>query len=88
MAQDGMGGQPSRLALVKGVWETEQTSCFTCQSAFGTFTRAHHCRNCGMQFCSKHAPASNMLVIPELGYGSPVRHCTPCFQGERRRGGV
>ncbi|KAH7103207.1 ubiquitin binding protein [Auriculariales sp. MPI-PUGE-AT-0066] len=43
--------------------------CLRCRTAFTTFNRKHHCRNCGQQ---DHGP-------PHFGIMEPVRVCDTCY---------
>ncbi|MDP2437122.1 MAG: ankyrin repeat domain-containing protein, partial [archaeon] len=54
------------------------TSCFSCQKAFTLFRRRHHCRACGLLFCTDCA--DNMIPLPQLNYTDPVRVCDQCIQ--------
>lgn len=64
--------------------------CPVCQTAFGLWTRKHHCRKCGRVVCAACSP--HRITIPrqyivtqddpahhsELGGGEVVRVCNPC----------
>lgn len=64
--------------------------CPVCHTAFGLWTRKHHCRKCGRVVCSACSPhritiPRQYIVTPyesahhsELGGGEVVRVCNPC----------
>lgn len=67
---------PGRLGREFWMKDESASSCFSCNRAFTTFRRKHHCRVCGQIFCS----ACTQLVDGER-CGSPnrrVRCCKTC----------
>jgi len=63
---------PSGVAL----WfpDDTQNECYRCKSTFTIFRRRHHCRNCGLLFCSKCC--SKYITVK--GYIGKVRTCEDC----------
>ena len=53
------------------------TTCYDCGRAFGMLLRKHHCRVCGIIFCS--SCSSNTLPGRPFGFTKPVRVCNYCF---------
>jgi Rab-GTPase-TBC domain/FYVE zinc finger len=68
---------------IHNVWANE-AKCHHCQLNFGYFKRRHHCRNCGLSFCSAHS--SNTMVLEQFG-SRPVRVCDGCMIHYGGRGG-
>eukprot|EP00755_Sulcionema_specki_P028862 Sspe_Gene.90869::Locus_62346_Transcript_1_1_Confidence_1.000_Length_782::g.90869::m.90869 len=58
------------------VLDAEATECGICKVAFTSFTRRHHCRNCGDVFC--YACTNFTHRLPEFGYHEEVRVCKHC----------
>eukprot|EP00298_Acanthocystis_sp_HF-20_P009139 c18127_g1_i2.p1 GENE.c18127_g1_i2~~c18127_g1_i2.p1 ORF type:complete len:537 (+),score=202.78 c18127_g1_i2:62-1612(+) len=69
--------EKSRPVWVK---DSECKACADCNSAFTLRRRRHHCRRCGLIFCT--TCAKNFIPLPELGYYSPVRVCRTCCKEE------
>ncbi|KAF9941422.1 1-phosphatidylinositol-3-phosphate 5-kinase [Modicella reniformis] len=64
----------------KEYWMTDENAkeCFGCNAPFSMMRRKHHCRICGVIFCSKCA--SNIISGAELGYEGDLRVCKYCLQ--------
>ncbi|CAH8614921.1 unnamed protein product [Heterobilharzia americana] len=56
----------------------EGNTCHRCKSAFTTFRRKHHCRNCGQVFCGECT--TSRAVLPKYGIEKEVRVCDLCFE--------
>lgn len=63
--------------VVKWVPNQLAPLCRSCEEPFSFLTRRHHCRRCGLVFCSKCSDYWRLL--PDLGYSTaPVRVCAAC----------
>ncbi|KAM7536419.1 hypothetical protein Aperf_G00000082485 [Anoplocephala perfoliata] len=51
--------------------------CYRCKTAFTTFRRKHHCRNCGNVFCGDCT--TGRAGIPKYGIEKEVRVCDVCL---------
>ncbi|KAJ5073708.1 early endosome antigen 1 [Anaeramoeba ignava] len=72
---------PRKLAynkLEKPIWlvDKESSVCMNCKAPFTVTLRRHHCRNCGLIFCSKCS--TERRAIPKYGFFDPVRVCDNC----------
>ncbi|ETO06443.1 hypothetical protein RFI_30949 [Reticulomyxa filosa] len=54
------------------------TNCPKCNKLFTVIERKHHCRKCGQIFCN--GCSINKAVLPEMGFGEPVRVCDFCWE--------
>lgn len=71
--------------------EVSHCSSAECRVRFGLLERRHHCRRCGLIFCSRHS--NRTAAVPLAGYYKKVRVCEGCFvnlclgdmENERRR---
>jgi hypothetical protein len=61
-------------------WQPDSAAprCCDCKAEFSLFTRRHHCRGCGLQFCDA---CSRMRIEypPEFAYQGPQRACENCY---------
>jgi hypothetical protein len=61
-------------------WQADETvvECPSCKAKFGLMTRRHHCRACGLVYCSK-CTSSTRDLVDEAGKTLPAqRVCAPC----------
>src|SRR3990167_5063522 len=61
-------------------WQRDEDAdaCSRCGKRFTLLTRRHHCRHCGLVFCS--ACCNTKLPLPDLGYEDEVLVCNPCIK--------
>jgi hypothetical protein len=52
------------------------TACTQCASSFDLLTRRHHCRACGLVFCTSCTAQRERVV--QFGFTEPVRVCLAC----------
>lgn len=74
-----MSGTSSLLSWPdKSLWQPDEmaSKCFICNVGFNLTTRRHHCRGCGLIFCSKCSDFK--LAHPNDG-NRPVRACSSCY---------
>lgn len=65
--------------ISKEYWMKDESvkDCFSCNKAFNTFRRKHHCRICGQIFCH----ACTLLIMGErFGYKGKMRVCYNCYE--------
>lgn len=60
-------------------WEDDNavSFCKSCNKRFTMLLRKHHCRNCGLIYCSDCS--KSRIQIKEKNYRVPVRVCSRCF---------
>lgn len=84
------GGQDvfRQLQSRSSVWKADDSvkRCRACNTKFGTFTRKHHCRECGDIFCDNCSKETKAVVMPAIRPGKPaetgkVRVCKSCASG-------
>jgi hypothetical protein len=65
------------------LWEPEPVvlQCRACFKQFGFFRRKHHCRCCGLIFCSDCTGFK--ATLPELELSDQVRMCQNCFHARK-----
>jgi hypothetical protein len=70
---------PSRLP-VPPEWQPDEDadSCNLCGEKFSFLRRRHHCRRCGLLFCS--TCCVQKLQLPEMGYAEAVLVCNACVK--------
>ncbi|TMW55941.1 hypothetical protein Poli38472_008589 [Pythium oligandrum] len=56
---------------------SDQTECQVCFRPFKLGRRQHHCRRCTRSVCTQCSEGQK--AIPELGFPTPVRHCSACM---------
>ncbi|KAJ0405553.1 hypothetical protein P43SY_009602 [Pythium insidiosum] len=56
---------------------SDQTECQVCFRPFKLGRRQHHCRRCTRSVCN--TCSEGQKAIPELGFPTPVRHCSACM---------
>ncbi|MGA2118608.1 MAG: FYVE zinc finger domain-containing protein [Bryobacteraceae bacterium] len=85
---NGFTALPYRAVMVEPPWlwrpDSSAIQCHHCHANFGFFTRRHHCRKCGLIFCSECTPQTKALPYPIRRPGADVekgnvRVCDACF---------
>ncbi|XP_072346122.1 zinc finger FYVE domain-containing protein 1 isoform X1 [Scyliorhinus torazame] len=56
----------------------ELVKCHHCEKPFAGTTGKHHCRACGLGFCSQCSP--ELRPVPSRGWDHPVRVCVDCSE--------
>jgi hypothetical protein len=71
-----LDGEP--LDSTHELWmeDEKHEKCVTCVKAFGTFTRRHHCRRCGLVLCDKCSPKRGYETTSPK---TKLRLCDGCF---------
>lgn len=74
----GKSGSFSMDSRLPEDWERDAdvSFCNACSKRFTLLVRKHHCRNCGMIFCSECSQQRCKIV--EKNYQTPVRVCARC----------
>lgn len=79
---------PTAHLTTNPVWidDKEVTTCHMCPAKFSTFTRKHHCRQCGNIFCSKCCSEKKIVKYPSKNPSSkedpskPLLVCNACLR--------
>ncbi|KAI9026204.1 hypothetical protein DFJ74DRAFT_663537 [Hyaloraphidium curvatum] len=86
--RQGPGSSPQRVStsradsasdlLSRRYWMSDESAkeCYDCKQSFTAFNRRHHCRICGLIFCSKCS--SNFVPGQPFGSERDVRACNYC----------
>jgi hypothetical protein len=72
---------PALARIWRAPWQPDAAAlkCPTCEAAFGLFTRRHHCRACGLCYCSACCREEPMLLPPIFGFDNEMqRVCVRC----------
>ena len=70
-------------------WQADAVAprCTWCETQFTLFTRRHHCRSCGLVFCSQCAFRTEMVANPSVATGiapaAVARVCDTCYTGNQ-----
>lgn len=73
-------------SVSRDFWMPDQSCrvCYECDSLFTVFNRRHHCRHCGLVFCSKCTANSVPVSLDEQRPGREdserIRVCNYCFK--------
>jgi hypothetical protein len=70
-AQPHVGAPPPPNALGCAEWvpDAQAINCDQCKETFSTFTRKHHCRQCGQVFCHR---CCNQKALLQTDSGTPL----------------
>lgn len=78
-------GLPEQILQdVAWVPDEKAPNCQLCGTKFTTFTRRHHCRNCGGVFCAKCTPYS--IPLPHRGFKEKEKVCKTCYDRLTKKG--
>ncbi|XP_014604234.1 PREDICTED: WD repeat and FYVE domain-containing protein 3 isoform X1 [Polistes canadensis] len=69
--------QPGRTVADHWLKDEGADTCVGCCVRFNLYERKHHCRNCGLVFCSRCSRFESK--ISRLGILKPVRVCQGCY---------
>ena len=83
-----MNDSPTVHLTANPIWidDKEVTTCHMCSAKFTTFTRKHHCRQCGNIFCSTCCWQKKIVKYPAKNSsskedaGKPLRVCNACLR--------
>jgi hypothetical protein len=70
-----------KIPTLRPQWipDTSVDNCLICATAFGLFSRRHHCRTCGGIFC--YNCSQSKCILKDLGYGtSSQKVCINCVK--------
>jgi hypothetical protein len=73
---EGLADEAAKARRPEWIRNNKSKECFGCCRRFTIFKRRHHCRNCGLLFCS--SCCSSRTPILSMGYQKPVRVCNNC----------
>jgi len=74
-----MKGLLKRTESPQWIPDATAKACFKCTTPFTVVNRRHHCRHCGLIFCSECT--TKRVEIPRLKFSEPVRVCDECYIG-------
>ena len=65
----------SPITIPEPPWvpDNQCSECMKCKKTFGVFNRKHHCRRCGLCYCS--SCCNKDLFLPQMCFIDPIRHC-------------
>lgn len=75
---DGVPLFPSRAPRTRPEWLDDKScsACVSCRRKFTFTRRRHHCRSCGLIYCSRCC--HQRVLLPHLGYQSKQLVCERC----------